>query len=307
LSITDWISFTLKSNGPVNLKDTLESGHSSFPIPVRDKKDYWYLALKLPKYEKQVVVRLSQKKTSSPIKVGLSPQKESFTDKEVNYLKDYLGHLFGLNIDLEAFYNQFSKDPLAPSFKKRYGLRLTKAHDLFESLICSIVTQRNSVWKWNGQIRRLMKLLGKKFPVGHFMVYSFPNPKMIVKYPKQLKEIRLGYREEYVLEAAKTIAKKESILENLRKSSLGSARSELMEFKGIGPKVADMFLLYGLGKIQVPPIDVWIRRGVSKLLFKGKEIDNSQCREELVCRYGEWAGLAQLYLYDWMRKIVKKE
>ena len=68
---------------------------------------------------------------------------------------------------------------------------------------------------------------------------------------------------------------------------------------------ADMFLLYGLGRMDAPPTDIWIQRAVSKIFFKGKEVTLEESREKLVARYGKWAGLAQLYMFDWIRSISK--
>jgi len=75
-----------------------------------------------------------------------------------------------------------------------------------------------------------------------------------------------------------------------------------MELPGIGPKVADCFLLYGLGKTEAAPVDIWIHRIVRKLYFNGANVSTEKVARLLRERYGRWAGYVQLYLYHYARK-----
>jgi len=303
--VGEWVSIAISTSGPFDLKKTLESGHSSFPIPLIDKNNRYYLVIYEPKSRKYVISRIYQK----GVKLGadLYSAPAPLTENDIKEMRKILRKILGLNFNLVEFYDTFKKDPIAPAFKDRAGVRLTHAHDLFESLICSLITQRNSVWKWNAQARKIAELMGVRFPVEHFNIYSFPDAKQIYHHKHLLKEARLGYREEYVIATTEHIANYQVRLEKLLPLSTNEAKKTLLKLKGIGPKVADMFLLYGLGRIDVPPTDVWIQRGMSKFFFKGKEKSLDECRDKLVEHYGKWAGLAQLYMYDWMRNIIGKE
>jgi N-glycosylase/DNA lyase len=303
--VGEWISITVSTSGPFDLKKTLESGHSSFPIPVSDKDNRYYLVIKEQKSQKYVISRIYQK--GARLGADFFSVQSPLSDNDLKEMRKIIRKILGLNYNLDEFYTTFKKDPIAPSFKERAGVRLTCAHDLFESLICSIITQRNSVWKWNSQARKISELMGIRFPIEHFNIYSFPDAKQIFRNKHQLKDARLGYREEYVIAASKHIANYQVRLEKLFPLSTDDAKRELLKLKGIGSKVADMFLLYGLGKLDVPPTDVWIQRGMSKFFFKGKEKTLDECRDKLVEHYGKWAGLAQLYMYDWMRNIIGNE
>ncbi|MHA1155562.1 MAG: DNA-3-methyladenine glycosylase family protein [Candidatus Heimdallarchaeota archaeon] len=299
MATSDWIPLNLPTKGPIDLKRTIESGHSSFPIPVSDKLEKYYLVVKVPGTTKNIVCRVGQKKTK--IIAELSDPSGSLSENEIKIMKKYLRTIFGLDMNLLQFYEEFKSDPLAKAFKDRYGLRLTRAHDLFESLICSIMTQNNSVWKFNAQIRKLKELAGEKYRTDHFMVFSFPEPKTLYRNKHLLKEARLGYREDYIIATTEEIANYQVRLEKFYDIPTDEAKKILIKLRGIGPKVADMFLLYGLGKIDAPPTDIWIQRGVSKMFFRGKEKSLEECRVKMVNQYGKWAGLAQLYLFDYMR------
>ena len=83
-------------------------------------------------------------------------------------------------------------------------------------------------------------------------------------------------------------------------------REELLEFPGVGPKVADCIMLFSnLKRLEVFPIDVWVRRVMNELYIKNedetkvnkKEIENL-ARE----KYGNLAGIAQQYLFYWRRE-----
>jgi len=301
----NWITLNLTTQGPFNLKRTLETGHSSFPIPRSDKSNRYYMVVNIPKSNRKVVTRFFQK--GSKLVVELAAHTIPLSENDIKEMRNLMRRTFGLHMNLLEFYEIFKKDPIAPSFSHCKGIKLTCAHDLFESLISSILTQNSSVWKWIGQARRIKELMGDKFPTDHFMVYSFPDPKKLYRYKHLLKEAKLGYREEYVIESTEDIANYQIRLEKMRTMPTLAAKKELLKLKGIGPKVADMFLLYGLGKLDAPPTDIWIQRGVSKIFFRGREKSLEECREKLVEHYGKWAGLAQLYMFDWMRNTIKKK
>ena len=48
--------------------------------------------------------------------------------------------------------------------------------------------------------------------------------------------------------------------QEIKGMSYVDAFNKVMELEGVGPKVADCILLYGYGKGQAYPVDVWINR-----------------------------------------------
>jgi N-glycosylase/DNA lyase len=303
--LTDWTMINLTTKGPLDLKRTFETGHSSFPIPRTDKMGRYYMVVSIPNTNKKVVARFYQKSTSK-VTVDIASYNQSLTENNLTDLRLLFRKILGLNVNLLEFYNEFKNDPIRPCFDHCKGIRLTCAHDHFESLISSILTQNSTVWKWIGQARKIKELMGDKFPTEHFMVYSFPEPKILFRNKHLLKQARLGYREDYVIESTEDIANYQIRLEKLESYPTLEAKKELLKLKGIGSKVADMFLLYGLGKHDAPPVDIWIQRGVSKIFFRGREKSLEECRDKLVEHYEKWAGLAQLYIFDWMRTKIRK-
>ena len=79
-----------------------------------------------------------------------------------------------------------------------------------------------------------------------------------------------GFRARYILDAARKVASGEVDLEALRAAPLAQAREQLMAIVGVGPKVADCALLYGLHRLEAFPMDVWMKRAM-KEWFPGRK------------------------------------
>ena len=71
---------------------------------------------------------------------------------------------------------------------------------------------------------------------------------------------------------------------------LEEARTKLMTIKGVGPKVAECTLLYGFGRVECFPLDVWMKRAMAELFPNG--LPDCAVKE---------AGIAQQYLFHYVR------
>ena len=100
--------------------------------------------------------------------------------------------------------------------------------------------------------------------------FLFPSPAKIAQLTvRELQsKTSAGYRAKSVVAVSRMIAEKELKLEELGKLDYEEALEVLLQLHGVGPKVADCFLLYGLGKMEAAPVDVWIHRIVTGLYFK---------------------------------------
>ena len=79
-------------------------------------------------------------------------------------------------------------------------------------------------------------------------------------------------------------------LEAIRSLPLEEAKLQLMGICGVGPKVADCALLYGLHRLDAFPMDVWMKRAMA-CLYPGKTKEY----------FGPYAGIAQQYLFHYCR------
>ena len=167
------------------------------------------------------------------------------------------------------------------------GIRILR-QEPWEALCSFIISQNNNIPRIKGIIDRLCTLFGKKLING----YSFPSAEVIAKLSvEDLAPLRSGFRAKYILDAAKKVSSREINLEAVAKKNSESAREELTKIYGVGTKVADCTLLFGMGHIDVCPKDVWIKRALS-VLFDG---DFPECAKG-------YAGIAQQYIFYYARE-----
>jgi N-glycosylase/DNA lyase len=140
--------------------------------------------------------------------------------------------------------------------------------------------------------------------------------KLTVASENGLRECGLGYRAKYVQGTAKKIFETSFNLETLKTMPYTEAKKALLEFPGVGAKVADCVLLFSLDKTEAFPVDVWVKRVMLKYygnLLPQETVKKMQSHDsltnteyELLNRlgrqyFGKYAGYAQEYLYHYER------
>ncbi len=173
------------------------------------------------------------------------------------------------------------------------GIRIL-AQDLYETTVSFIISANNNIKRIKLIIERLCEAAGEKNEFG----FSFPTRERLAdKSVSFYESTGCGYRSEYL---ADTVGKlDEGFLSALSDMPTEEARKTLLTLKGVGPKVADCILLFGAGRKDVFPTDVWIKR-VYHSAFEDGAADKDISRS-LVRRFGELSGYAQQYLFYYYR------
>lgn len=195
------------------------------------------------------------------------------------------------------------RDPvLARILPHTRGISLL-AQDPWEVLISFIVSQNNNIPKIITSIERLSRALGQSLGGG---AYAFPTPaRLAAAAPRTLTACLLGYRVPYVRAAARLVAGGRLDLKALRRMPESVARDILCGVPGIGEKVADCILLFGLGHMTAFPVDVWVKRAVERLYFRRRPRTVREIREFARDRFGPLAGYAQQHLFAFARTHLK--
>ncbi|HOO25451.1 MAG TPA: DNA glycosylase [Clostridiales bacterium] len=195
---------------------------------------------------------------------------------------------FDLDRDYEALCKSFSQDENLKAAVEAYpGIRLLR-QEPWEALCSFIISQNNNIPRIKGIIDRLCANFGEHLGEND---YSFPSPQSLASLSvEDLAPLRAGFRAKYIIDAAQKVASGEVALENLKDADSDLARQELMKIKGVGPKVADCALLYGLGHIDIFPVDVWVKRILQEDYPQGFPKAANGAR-----------GIAQQYLFHWKR------
>ncbi len=167
------------------------------------------------------------------------------------------------------------------------GIRILN-QDPWEALCSFIISQNNNIPRIKGIVERLCENFGSKCGEG----FTFPSAQTVSKLTlDDLSVLRAGFRAKYILDAANKVARGEIDLEALKLMDFETAREVLMTIKGVGPKVADCALLFGLGHIEAFPRDVWIKRALAEL-FDGELPPCAQ----------KYAGIVQQYIFYYIRE-----
>ena len=216
--------------------------------------------------------------------------------------KDWLAY-FDLDRDYAAIEKRLSVDEqLSMCIGSASGIRVF-AQEPFETLITFIISANNNIGRIAGIVERLCALCGEKAELDGKEYYLFPKPVSIAALEEsELVRIGSGYRAPYIKKSAAIIAGGYQ-LEKLRDMPLDIARKELLKFPGVGPKVADCVLLFGLGHTDAFPVDVWIGRAMSEIYFDGESPKKKQL-EAAIRALGSESGIVQQYIFHYARQTA---
>ena len=199
--------------------------------------------------------------------------------------KDY----FDLELDYGKIREEISEihPVLKEAAKYAPGIRILR-QEPYEALCTFIISQNNNIKRIKGIVQRLCENFGEEISPGDF---AFPTPqKMAELSADDLAPLRAGFRNRYLIDAAQKVYSGEVDLESCRTLDYEQARKELMKITGVGVKVADCTLLFGLHRIEAFPVDVWMKRAMEKL-FPGM----------MPSDFGDCAGIAQQYIFHYSR------
>lgn len=172
--------------------------------------------------------------------------------------------------------------------------------DSFEMCISYIISQNNNVKRISSSINKLCELYGEKILFEGKYYYLFPKYEII----KNLKEedfsvLKVGFRSKYLVDF---LSKYEELLD-LNTFNTKEAFNKLLTVKGIGPKVASCILLFGYKRLDVFPIDTWVKKFVSTR-YNIKN-DYKTITKFTSDRFKEYTGLVIQYMYHYNRNVNK--
>ena len=167
------------------------------------------------------------------------------------------------------------------------GIRILR-QEPWEALCSFIISQCNNIARIKGIVETLCRSFGEKFEFDGEIFYRFPDAERIAELETEdLAILRSGYRAPYIISAARAVADGCIDLAALERADWREAKKELLALEGVGEKVANCALLFGLHHMEAFPIDVWIKRALAEHF--PPDFDPNTL--------GEYAGLAQQYIF----------
>ena len=228
---------------------------------------------------------------------------ESSADEDTDRLEAFLRNYLDLNRDLPAVLTAVDIEPyIHCAIETFWGMRILN-QELWECLASFILSQNNNVPRIKGIIRTISARFGERITLDNQVDYSFPTPQSLAQAGiDSLFDCRMGYRAPYLWGVSSAIADGRFDLHGLKILPYVEAKRQLMQFKGIGEKVADCVCLLSLGHIEAIPIDVWMKRVIEQIYLKRKA-SIREIREFAQDYFGEYLGYAQQYLFHYARTI----
>ena len=174
------------------------------------------------------------------------------------------------------------------------GIRILR-QDRWETLCSFIISQCNNIPRIKKIISALCEHFGEIIEFRGREYHAFPTASTLAALDAgALAPIRCGYRGEYIIGAAKAIASGRLDLDALARGTPGDARAALKQLRGIGDKVANCVVLFGLNMLDAFPLDVWMKRAVGRQYGPGFD----------PVIFSPYAGIAQQYIYYYEKTLA---
>ena len=171
------------------------------------------------------------------------------------------------------------------------GIRLLR-QDKWEALCSFIISQNNNIPRIKTIIDALCLHFGDSIYFDGNKYHTFPSAACLASLDaKDLIPLRCGYRADYIIKTAHAVANGEIGLEELASGTPERARAALKKLHGVGDKVADCVMLFGLHMLDAFPLDVWMKRAVAN--HYGPDFDPKV--------FNPYSGIAQQYIFHYVR------
>ena len=215
-------------------------------------------------------------------------------------LEEFIYDYFDLNRDYEKIENEIIKKDkkLKDAINFSKGLKMIH-QDPFETLISYIISQNNRVPSIANALNLLSLNYGEKVMFKDKEYYLFPSLEKLSKLSiEDFRNCKVGFRDKYLYEIIESINSKKLELDKIYDMPGDEALKYLVEFKGIGMKVASCILLFAYQKFDVYPVDTWVK----KFMKEDYNIEGeANIRKFTYEKYKDYSGLAIQYMFNYKR------
>jgi N-glycosylase/DNA lyase len=221
-------------------------------------------------------------------------------------LRVYLGETASVEALIDALPWR-SDTHLATCLKAFPGLRILR-QPFGETLLGFLCSATKQIV----QIKQMMELLAARHGASLGLtpategtsaknIHRLPTWDELASVPEnKLRECLLGFRARYIHATAQFISAHPGWLEETEQLPYAEAKERLCSLPGVGEKVADCVLLFGAGKMEAFPVDVWILKTLEKR-YGLEGWKPAQVAQFGRAHFGPAAGLAQQFLFAYER------
>ncbi|ADU29093.1 DNA-3-methyladenine glycosylase family protein [Evansella cellulosilytica] len=209
-----------------------------------------------------------------------------------------LNRIFHWDKPLEDIYTFFQATELAALFQELRGTPFVCDFTLYGCLMKTIIHQQLNMTFAYELTKRFITTYGFKKKG----VWFYPTADRVASLSvAELRELQFSQRKaEYVIDTSKLIAEGNLNLEALKNFSDEEVMDKLVRIRGIGRWTAECFLMFGLGRLDLFPVqDIGIQNGIKKYY----QLDKKPEKEKMLEMSSHWKPYrtyASLYLWDYL-------
>ena len=195
-------------------------------------------------------------------------------------------------------------DTLKEAVETMQGVHILQ-QEFFETLISFIISQNKQI----PHIKKIVETLSERFgddlgEINGMRFFAFPTVSQMCNVTEEdLRDCKTGFRAPYIVDAVQKTADGQISEAALKAADTAECEKMLTKIKGVGSKVANCCMLFGLDKRDAFPGNVWIKRIMEQLYFSGKETDKEKIAAFAKTRFGSYGGYAQQYLFFYGKTV----
>ena len=204
---------------------------------------------------------------------------------------EYFFHYFDFATDYQIIKGTLTAPKLQNAIAKGGGIRILHA-DFVEIVLSFIISANNNIKRFTKTLNEICEEFGNQTECGY---HSFPTLCQCEHITvEDFKRLGCGYRAPYLVKAIQQI--KQLDFSQLQKLSNLDLRYELLKISGVGPKVAACIMLFAFHRLDIAPIDTWIKKAIAQL---------SQQEQQNIL-YGQYSGVAQQYIFYYLQHLHRE-
>ena len=180
------------------------------------------------------------------------------------------------------------------------GLKMINEPKL-EVIMSYILSANNGVPQIRNSLDNISRMFGKKVVFRNKEYYLFPSiDELKIASCDDFRACKAGFRDKYLYEFVCKV--KDGLFDFNLIDSMNSedALKYLMNYKGIGEKVASCILLFGYHRFDVFPIDTWVKKYMKD---KYNLCTVSDIRKFMLDKYSSNCGLVIQYIFHYSRNV----
>lgn len=222
----------------------------------------------------------------------------------------------GLDRDFEALVDALpwrSDAHLASCLQAFPGLRLLR-QPFGETLLGFLCSAAKQIVQIKQMVALLAERFGAPLPIGLSSPVTLHSSRPFHRLPTwselasvsetELRTCQLGFRARHIAGTSAYLAARPGWLEETASLPYAAAKTRLCTLPGVGEKVADCVLLFGAGRLEAFPVDVWIVKTMADR-YALANWTPAQIAHFGRTHFGPAAGLAQQYLFSYERHPPK--